>query len=170
MVARSFSPCPTLHRYPCRVFVCYQLLKCYSSPRWVHVNAPQGVGIRNGHPSFVPQTVTVEGCPLYPQGSPDGKSCTLLSQVCVHTFEHCTRHIHREYKTLWEHKRQQITCSLWVNQPHPFLNQTLLEEREVAEIEEFHDLEIGAVNLEIVRWSYSLFQSRISVVLSLVSG
>lgn len=53
---------------------------------------------KNVHPSFVPQTVTAEGCPLYSQGSPEGKSLTVLSQVCVHTFEHCTRHVHREYK------------------------------------------------------------------------
>ena len=56
-----------------------------------------------------------------------------------------------------------------MNQSHPFLNQTFLEERDVAEIQEFHDLEIGAVNLEIDRWSYSLFQSRTSMILNLVS-
>ena len=39
----------------------------------------------------------------------------------------------------------------------------------MAEIQEFHDLETGAVNLEIDRWSYSLFQSRNGIVLSLVS-
>lgn len=169
MAACSFSPCPTLHRYPCRVFVCYHLLKRCSSPRCVHANAPGGMSVRNGHPSFVAQTVTAEGCPLYSQGSPEGKSHTLLSQVCVHTIERRTRHVHREYKTPRKHKRQQLTCSLWMNRPHPFLNQTFLEEREVAEIEEFHDLEIGAVNLEIDRWSYILFQSRTSMVLSLVS-
>ena len=107
--------------------------------------------------------------PSLPSRRPRGKSGTLLSQACVHTFEHCTRHVHREYRTPRKHKRQQPTCSLWMNRPHPFLNQTLLEEREVAEIEEFHDLEIGAVNWETDRWSYSLFQSRTSMVLSLVS-
>lgn len=170
MVACSFSPRPTLRRYPYRVFVhSHHLLKCFSSPWWVRVKAPGGMSIRDGHHSFVPQTVTVEGCQLYSQGSPEGKSRTLLSQGCVHTFECCMRHKHHTYKTLWTHKRQQLACSLWMNQSHPFLNQTFLEERDVAEIQEFHDLEIGAVNLEIDRWSYSLFQSRTSMVLNLVS-
>lgn len=91
----------------------------------------------------------------------------IVTSLCPHIW------VLYETHTSWvqntKHKRQQLTCSLWMNQSHPFLNQTFLEEREVAEIQEFHDLETGAVNLEIDRWSYSLFQSRTSVVLSLVS-
>lgn len=95
-----FLPMSTLRRYPYRVFVCsHHLLKCFSSPWWVRVKAPGGVSIRDGHPSFVPQTVPVEGCRLFSQGSPEGKSRTLLSQVCVHTFECCMRHVHHECKT-----------------------------------------------------------------------
>lgn len=30
------------------------ILKCYSSPQWISMNAPSGIGVRDYHHSFVP--------------------------------------------------------------------------------------------------------------------
>lgn len=87
MVSCSFSPRPTLRRYPYRVFVhSHHLLKCFSSPWWVRVKAPGGMSIRDGHHSFVPQTVTVEGCQLLSRQSRGEISHFIVTSLCPHIW------------------------------------------------------------------------------------